>query len=128
MNTGTCVDYSSAITTLIRKLGYLRDEVYTVRAKDHAYNLIRFKGDDKYTIVDTTGNNYAIELNSVPQGYDYCESILSCYNDLGTQICPQLEEIYGCIQDNPIVEIYKTVRQYLNFKKYFGIAGIKVGG
>ncbi len=96
LSTGTCVDYSSALTTLLRKSGYRKDEVYTVEASTHAYNLIKLPGDKKYTIVDTTGNNDGLKLGSVPTGYEYCKEIKNCYNDNGEAICPRLKEINGC--------------------------------
>ena len=97
LSSGTCVDYSFSITTLLRKLGYKQDEIYTVEASNHAYNLVKLPLDKKYTIVDTTGNNNpAILLGKVIQGYKYCEGIQKCYNDNGQALCPTLEEIYGC--------------------------------
>lgn len=97
ISSGTCVDYSFALTTLLRKAGYKKDEVYTVEAPDHAYTLIKLPLDKKYTIVDTTGNNNpAIIFGSVPLGYKYCENIKNCYNDNGEVLCPDLNEIHGC--------------------------------
>ena len=97
LSTGTCVDYSFALTTLLRKTGYKEEEVYTVESPDHAYNLIKFPLDKKYTLVDTTGNNNpAIIFGKTPLGYPYCESIKNCYNDNGRSLCPQLRNIYGC--------------------------------
>ena len=97
LSTGTCVDYSFSLTTLIRKLNYKQSEILTVEAPNHAYNLVRFPLDKKYTIVDTTGNNDpAIVFGSVPYGYAYCENIKNCYNDNGFILCPSLGEINGC--------------------------------
>ncbi len=97
LSTGTCVDYSFSVTTLLRKLGYKKSEIITVEAPNHAYNLVRFPLDKKYTIVDTTGNNEPpIVFGSVPYGYGYCENIKNCYNDYGRVICPRLTEINGC--------------------------------
>ena len=96
LGTGTCVDYSSALTTLLRKIGYKKDDVFTVEASTHAYNLVRFPLDKKYTIIDTTGNNDGIKLGKVPLGYKYCENIKNCYNDMGEHICPDNEKIFGC--------------------------------
>ncbi|MFH1209590.1 MAG: hypothetical protein V1663_02265 [archaeon] len=94
--TGTCVDYSTALTTLLRKKGYKKDEVYTVEASTHSYNLVKFPSDNKYTIVDTTGNNDGLRLGAVPAGYEYCKEIRKCYNDLGESTCPRLKDINGC--------------------------------
>ena len=97
LETGTCVDYSASVTTLLRKLGYAKDEVYTVEASNHAYNLVKLPLDKYYTIVDMTGNNEGLKLGKVPSGYDYCRNIINCYNDLGKQVCPSNSEINGCI-------------------------------
>jgi hypothetical protein len=95
--TGTCADYSFALTTLLRKVGYNENEVYTVEAPDHAYNIVRLPLDRKYTIIDTTGNyNLAIVFGNTPPGYEYCENMKNCYNDNGESLCPPLQEIYGC--------------------------------
>lgn len=96
IHTGTCVDYSVSATTLLRKISYAKDEILTVEAPTHAYNLILFELDKKYTIFDTTGNNDGFELGKVPQGFDYCENILNCYNDAGKIPCPKNSQIHGC--------------------------------
>ncbi len=97
LKTGTCVDYSFALTTLLRKDSYSQYEVLSVEAPNHAYNLIKFPLDKKYTIVDTTGNkDPPLVFGSVPYGYDYCENIKNCYNDNGKAICPKLKDINGC--------------------------------
>jgi parallel beta-helix repeat protein len=60
LSTGTCVDYSVVLTTLLRMSGYKQDEVYTTISagpeNPHSFNLIRFPGDSNYTLVDTVGN------------------------------------------------------------------------
>jgi len=110
LSTGTCVDYSFSLTTLFRKAGYAESEVYTVEAPDHAFNIIRLPLDKKYTIVDTTGNNYAIKLGDVPYGYPYCENIRKCYNDNGEHPCPLLTEINGCegVEENLLLQTSRT--------------------
>jgi len=94
LSTGTCVDYSFALTTLLRKIGY--KEVYSIESKDHAFNLVKLDGDDKYTIVDTDGNGYSMVFNGLPAGYDYCDNIEHCYNDNGEQRCPSNDKIFIC--------------------------------
>lgn len=120
LGTGTCVDYSTALTTLIRKLGYKKDEIYTVESETHAYNLIRFPYDKKYTIIDTTGNNNpsflfgktpALSINS----FDYCGEIKKCYNDRGETLCPPQDKIYGC----------ENTKISLSRKMYYSILKIK---
>ena len=97
LSTGTCVDYSFALVTLLRKAGYSKDEVYLVEAPNHAYTAIRLPLDRKFHIVDTTGNNApSIVLGGTPYGYEYCKNIVNCYNDLGKQLCPELKSIVGC--------------------------------
>ena len=96
LGTGTCVDYSAALVTLLRKMGYPKNDVFLVEGSTHAYVLVRFPLDKKYTIIDVTGNNDGIKLGKVPQGYKYCESIKSCYNEMGGQLCPENEKIFGC--------------------------------
>jgi len=56
LSTGTCVDYSFALTTILRKLGYSKDDILSVNGKGHGYNLVRFPGDTKWHYVDTVGN------------------------------------------------------------------------
>ena len=97
ISTGTCVDYSFSLTTLLRKAGYLKNEIISVESSNHAYNLIKLPLDKKYTIFDTTGNNEPpIILGKVPYGYKYCEEIKNCYNDNGKVSCPKVSEINGC--------------------------------
>ena len=96
LKSGTCVDYSVSATTLLRKVGFSKDDVITIEASNHAYNLIRFNLDKKYTLFDMTGNNEGLKLGKVPQGYDYCQNIINCYNDNGKIDCPSNKEIIGC--------------------------------
>jgi len=97
LSTGTCVDYNSALVTLLRKLGIKSEDVYMVEATNHAYGLIRFPLDRKYTLVDTTGNSDPITIGNIPPNdYDYCENMVSCYNDNGKVPCPELKKIKGC--------------------------------
>ncbi len=97
LKTGTCVDYSVSATTLLRKIGFSKDKVMTVEASDHAYNLIKFESDKYFTIFDMTGNNNGLIPGKVPKGYNYCQNIKFCYNDVGKVICPSNNEITGCI-------------------------------
>ena len=113
IKTGTCVDYSVVATTLMRKIGFSKEDMMSVETVNHAYNLIRFDLDKKYTIFDTTGNNDGLSLGKVPKGYDYCEEILNCFNDLGKINCPSNEEIIGC--ENTEQKIGRTT-QDVGFK------------
>jgi len=77
LQTGVCKDYSRAVTTLLRKAGYSKNEVYTTVSTDydlpvigkhpgHEYNLVLLPGDSKYHIVDTTGNGDGISIGDLP--------------------------------------------------------------
>ena len=79
LQTGVCIDYAAALTTMLRKAGYNRSEVFSTSSTGydlplvgdhpgHAYNLVLLPGDTKYHIVDTTGNGDGINLGGVP-GY-----------------------------------------------------------
>lgn len=79
LQTGVCVDYAAAVTTMLRKAGYNRSEAFSTSSTGydlplvgehpgHAYNLVLLPGDKKYHIVDTTGNGDGINLGGVP-GY-----------------------------------------------------------
>ena len=96
LKTGTCVDYSVSATTLLRKIGFSSEDVLTIEAADHAYNALRLDLYKKYLIFDMTGNNNGLNIGGVPGGYEYCENVLRCYNDLGQVQCPNNEKIMGC--------------------------------
>ncbi|MBI2106633.1 PKD domain-containing protein [Candidatus Woesearchaeota archaeon] len=97
LSTGTCVDYSAAVVTLLRKLGFRSSDIYLAEATNHAYTLVKFPIDRKYTIIDTTGNADPITLGGLPpQDYPYCENIVNCYNDNGKALCPEMSKIKGC--------------------------------
>ncbi len=97
LSTGTCVDYSAAVVTLLRKLGFRSNDIYLGEATNHAYTLVKFPIDRKYTIIDTTGNADPITLGGLPpQDYPYCENLVNCYNDNGRALCPELSKIKGC--------------------------------
>ena len=79
LQTGVCIDYAAALTTMLRKAGYNSSEVFSTSSTaydlplvgehpGHAYNLVLLPGDTKYHIVDTTGNGDGINLGGVP-GY-----------------------------------------------------------
>lgn len=100
INTGVCVDYSVSLTTLLRKAGYKKDEVFTTCGPGHAFNLVKFPGDLKYHVVDTTGNKHPLTFGGLPSGYPYycmygkCEP--ECMNDAYDGSCPPKSEVYGC--------------------------------
>jgi len=101
LQTGTCVDYSISLTTLLRMVGYKNDEVYSVGAPCHEYNLVKFPGDSKWTIVDTVSNSAAPlgDTWSWPCGgiTTHCDfEPNSCANDLGQTVCPSRSEVKGC--------------------------------
>ncbi len=101
LSTGTCVDYSVSLTTLLRLASYGADEVYSVMGAGHEYNLVRFPGEARWNIVDTTENNpRPYNPSGLPhQGYPYCEyHLTSCANDAGQGDCPAKEMVKGCGQ------------------------------
>lgn len=79
LKTGVCIDYAAALTTLLRKAGYARDEAFTTASSGyelpllgnhpgHAYNIVKLPGEEKYYFVDITGNAEGINLQGLP-GY-----------------------------------------------------------
>lgn len=77
LQTGVCIDYSAAVTTLLRKAGYSKTEALSTAATSydllllgdhpgHAYGLVNLPGDSEYHFVDTTGNGEGINLGHVP--------------------------------------------------------------
>lgn len=102
LNTGTCVDYSISLTTLLRYVGYKKDEVYSVGAPCHEYNLVKFPGDSLWTIVDTVNNhpspiNYNWHWPCLGQDTNHCEYLDNeCSNDNGQVSCPRKSEVKGC--------------------------------
>lgn len=99
LQTGTCVDYSISLTTLLRYIGYNNDEVYSVTGPGHEYNLIKFPGDSKWNVIDTVGNNPSPYVsNDVPgTWFPYCKYYpASCSNDAGQTNCPIKSEVKGC--------------------------------
>jgi len=83
----------------------------------HAYNLVLLPKENKYHIVDTTGNGEAINLEGVPHYFwftgcflgqavqirvfdwwvGYCSKTDSIsYNDAGDARTPKTENICGC--------------------------------
>ena len=106
LSTGTCVDYSFALTTILRKMGYSSNNVFSVNGDGHAYNLVRFPGETKFHYVDTVGNTgggiYGGTGFPSPNGawYDYCRNLDDgCSNDRYIQSrsrCPTNNNILGC--------------------------------
>jgi len=99
LSTGTCVDYSTSLTTLLRMVGYTTNEVYSLNGPGHEFNLVRFPGETKWNLVDTVGN-YPSPYNptDVPgKWYPYCKyNIDSCSNDAGEVECPAKNMVKGC--------------------------------
>ena len=110
VRTGICMDYSIAMTTALRTVGYKSDEVYTVIGfmpfGGHAYNMIKLPGETKWLIMDTVGNGGSYRLGNTPgtaSGWDYCDAsrnlppeYVACSNDEKTRDFPSKGEIYGC--------------------------------
>ena len=107
LHTGTCADYSVATATLLRMVGFSKDEVYSVNAPIHQYNLVHFPNSPKWTIVDTVGNQVIpfgdvwhwckIKETPCPENVTHCQyDAKSCTNDAGTADCPARNEVDGC--------------------------------
>jgi hypothetical protein len=130
LQTGVCSDYAAALTTMLRKAGYNRSEAFMTASyafdlplvgdhPGHAFNLVLLPGDDRYHIVDATGNGDGINLGGVP-GYfrftgcflgmpshtrimdwwmGYCKMISKhCSNDAGYFLTPEKDKIWGCTE------------------------------
>ncbi|MEM0360101.1 MAG: thrombospondin type 3 repeat-containing protein [Candidatus Diapherotrites archaeon] len=85
--TGICRDYSAAVTTLLRKAGYTQREIANYCDGAHCYNLVKFPGDSKWHVVDTTNNNIGVVLGGLPGGYPYCFALNEanyCFNNIKT--------------------------------------------
>ena len=115
LRTGTCTDSSLAITTLLRKIGYKSDEVYSVTTENHAFNIVRFPLDKKFTIIDTTGTSQDVKLGRTPSKYEYCEKLDKCWNDFGQTVCPALSDIVTC-ENTPEDFIRKAERTKFKIK------------
>jgi len=106
-----CTGYSVALTTLLRSVGYEKNEVYSTCGPGHAYNLVKFPGEAKYRFVDTVDNSLYISGISSSDWYrnyygacrtDHtsgpdipCGSGTNyCMNDEGNFICPSSSDIY----------------------------------
>jgi hypothetical protein len=110
LNQGTwmCTGYSIALTTLLRSVGYNKNEVYTVAmlhsaTQGHAFNLVKFPGEANYRFVDTVGNTLYISGISSSDWYRLtfgaCRTKslsagVGCQNDEGVFNCPPSSNIY----------------------------------
>jgi hypothetical protein len=107
---GTCADYSIAMTTLLRSVGYEEDEIYSTCAPGHMYNLIKLPGESKYRFIDTSGglnklyfagyenNNWAWQVTVQENTYiinhcDYGYGCGGCTNDGGSNSCPSKSNV-----------------------------------
>ncbi len=97
INTGTCCDYSNALTTMLRIIGYNSTEVYSCTGPEHCYNLVKFPRESKWNLVDTTGNkDVPWTKQGSPGGiYLYC-NYFNCRNDMGTFTCPFSGDVWRC--------------------------------
>ncbi|MEA1924487.1 MAG: thrombospondin type 3 repeat-containing protein [Candidatus Altiarchaeota archaeon] len=110
IQTGTCVDYSTVLTTLLRLSGYGEDEVYSTDGPGHAFNLVKFPGDKDYHFIDTVGNIIGYTPGGRPQtSYDYSDTNGCKYceydgepgdhksqNDMGKFDNPGVADVIGC--------------------------------
>jgi hypothetical protein len=104
MNTGTCVDYSFAVTTALRKSGFRKNEIMSMRTPGHLYNVVWLPGDGKYSFIDTVGNNGGDfftgpgwDWKSGGKEVDHCDYDSNrCSNDGGMRNCPSKSQVLGC--------------------------------
>lgn len=128
LQTGVCVDYAAALATALRKAGYSSSEAMVAASlgydlpllgdhPGHAYNLVKLPGEERYHIVDTTGNGEGINPEGLPHYFwfvgnfmnqpvrirvfdwwvGYCSKISPYgFNDLGSIKTPAKTEICGC--------------------------------
>ncbi len=103
INSGTCCDYSNALVTMLRIIGYGPTEAYSVTGEGHCFNLVRFPQESprQWHLVDTTGNKEdPWKEHGLPGGtYPYCSYYATtCRNDNGVApVCPPIgETVYGC--------------------------------
>lgn len=108
-----CTGYSIEVTTILRSVGYEKNEAFSICGPGHAYNLVKFPGESKYRFVDTVGNGlYISDMIGEPdwyhQVYDPLHGLFypcrneyqkPCQNDevsgvVAGQNCPQSSEIY----------------------------------
>ncbi|MEM7827052.1 MAG: hypothetical protein QXQ40_02400 [Candidatus Aenigmatarchaeota archaeon] len=100
-STWMCTGYSIVLTTLLRSVGYKKDEAYTICGPQHAYNIIKFPGDTKFHLADTVGNRGPPYRPGSTPGtwYPYC-SYGGCspcmMNDEGGTNCPPRSNVFGC--------------------------------
>lgn len=107
LSTGTCVDYSFALTTILRKMGFNPFDALSVNGDGHAFNLVRFPGERKWHYVDTVSNQGSNIYGGAgfpdPQKnwYNYCSSMdRGCSNDYFSESrkhCPSNDDIFGCV-------------------------------
>lgn len=99
INTGTCCDYTNALTTMLRIIGYGPDEVYAATGPSHCYTLVKFPDSPKYNIIEVTGNwktpYTPYGISGFPTYTTYC-SYYNCRNDAGTFTCPANADVWGC--------------------------------
>jgi hypothetical protein len=72
---GVCRDYSLATATLLRKAGYGQEDIGNYCDGAHCYVAVRFPGDTKWHVVDTTGNTQDVVIGGLPGGYPYCQNL-----------------------------------------------------
>lgn len=100
-HTGICRDYALAVTTVLRKAGYLQREIVQGCDGAHCYNLVLLPGDKKWRVVDTTGNNYGINFKGLPSDYDYCSHLderVICYN--GFRTYTDIDAYWNAVDNN----------------------------
>jgi hypothetical protein len=103
--TGVCRDYSLAVTTLLRKAGYSQRDIGNWCDGAHCYNVVRFPGDTKWHVVDTTGNNHDVRLGQLPTDYHFCDKLNESNWAFKVRTYSPMTGRYGFYLTGPISDI-----------------------
>ncbi|MCK4428863.1 MAG: hypothetical protein KAU95_00700, partial [Candidatus Aenigmarchaeota archaeon] len=90
-STWMCTGYAIMLATLLRSVGYEKNEAYGTCGPGHMFNIVKFPGESRYRIVDTTGNKLYIAGLEGSAGYPYStygSGCNGCTNDEGAFSCP----------------------------------------
>ena len=98
------MDYSFVVTTSLRKAGFNKNEIMSMRTPGHLYNVVWLPGDTKFSFIDTVGNNGGDFFTGPGWGWesgghsrDHCGYDSNhCSNDNGMKNCPAKSQIWGC--------------------------------
>ncbi|MBL7206425.1 MAG: leucine-rich repeat domain-containing protein [Candidatus Aenigmarchaeota archaeon] len=103
--TGTCVDYSIAVTTLLRMGGFKPNEVYTSFIIRHAFNIVKKPGEEKFSVVDVTGNKPPYAYEKMPGDMCLIKDIMNDVKKMTLNIAENDYNLFvkGCLPEGTIV-------------------------